>query len=125
MSTPQQDALEKALSDRQRQFRRYTASKRQEFDKLCEQQPRLRKFKATLGHFTKPTDADRFLDYVEVEVRRWLGAEPKDIRFAALEAVDERCQAIRIRAGLAPIDDALPGEEPDDVFRTAKGMLGL
>ena len=124
MPDHQQAALEKALSDRQRQYRRYTASKRQEFDKLCERQPRLRKFKATLGHFGKPEDADRFLDYVETEVRRWLGAEPKDIRFASLEAVDERCQAIRVRAGLPPIDDALPGEQ-DDVFRTAKRMLGL
>lgn len=127
MNTSQQTAVEKALDARARQFRLYRASKRQQFDALCTGSPNgdlLRKFTATLGHFTKPGDADRFLEYVQREIAKWLGAESADIRFVALEQIDDRIQSIRLRARLAPIDDALPGEDPD-AFNQCKRMLGL
>lgn len=114
---------EKALTDRDRQLRRYIAAKRQQFAALYADPvhgDRLRKFGATLGHFNIE-DGDRMATYVAAEAR-WLREAPPGMRHAALELVGQRLVRMRQKAGLAPFDDPLPGE-PLDAYQTCKGIL--
>lgn len=118
--------VEKAIADRDRLYRNYRSAKKRQYEELFALPVHgtlLRKFNSTLGHFGID-DADRMVAYVRERNRAWLRAAPEDIRFAALEMIDHRCQRIRQRAGLVPFDDALPGED-DDVFRLCKRELGL
>ena len=114
-------AAKKALADKDRQWRRYRAQKKAEIEQLLGNSEHLRKFQATLNHFSIE-DADRMVAYVQDECRKWLRTAPEDIRFAALQMVSHRVQRIRARAGLAVFDDPLEGE-PDDVFRLCKREL--
>lgn len=119
----QPTAIDKALHDRDRLYRNYRAAKRQQLDDLyadTEWGDVLRKFVATLKHFG-PEHADRMVEYV---TGHKLTRAPENIRFAALEQCDYRITRIRQRAGLAPFDDALPGEEPT-VFQLCRKALGL
>lgn len=119
-------AFDKALDERNRQLRNYRATKRAQLLELYADPLHgewLRKFITTLGHFGAE-HADRMLEYVEREARKWLATAPIDIRYAALEAIDNRCVAIRTRAGMPPFEDPMPWEEPN-VFFAAKGFLGL
>lgn len=114
---------EKALADRDRQWRRYCAAKRQQFAELYADPAwgeRLRKFGATLNHFGIE-DGDRMVDYV-LKSAIWLHQAPPEIGVAALELVGLHVVRIRQKAGLAPFDDPLPGEE-DDTFRLCKKAL--
>jgi hypothetical protein len=119
--------LDDALEERQDLLRRYKAAKRAERKALCLEPPygdRLHDFINTLNHFKALEHGERMVEYVERECRRWLRDAPLGIRQTALELCGEREQAIRIRAGLHPIDDPLPGE-PDNVFRKCKQAIGL
>jgi hypothetical protein len=115
-------AVDKALEEKDRLYRRYRAAKRAQLEELFGQEPRLKAFHATLGHFGID-DAERMINYVHTEAQKWLRAAPADTRFAALELVSYRIQRIRARAGLVPLDDPLPGED-DDLFRLCKKELG-
>lgn len=118
--------LDKALDERDRLLRNYRQSKRAQLQELYRDPAhgeRLRKFIATLNHF-RIEHAERMLEYIEGECAKWLGAAPENIRSAALEAVDNRCIAIRQRAGMVPFEDPMPWQEPN-VFFAAKGMLSL
>jgi hypothetical protein len=124
MTPAQQTAADKALEDRDRLYRRYRVIKKAEFERLCADPiwgERLRKFVVTLKDFGAD-DADRMIMFVQYQGDMWLRSAPDDIRFAALQAIDRRIIRIRQRAGLAPFDDALPGEE-DDVFQICKKAL--
>jgi hypothetical protein len=119
-------AAEKALADRDRQWRRYRAAKKAQFEVLYESEPyggRLRKFGATLHHF-QIDHAERMVEFVQRDCRDWLRQAPSLIREAALELISRRCIRILERAGLDPLDDPLPGEE-DDVFRVCRKELRL
>lgn len=116
-----------ALDERDKLSAAYRIAKRQQLKQLCADPAwgvRLHKFIATLGHFGKPAQAELMHTYVESECNKWLRAAPENIRYAAMEAIDERCIRIRERARLQPFDDPMPGE-PDNVFRSCKQMLGL
>lgn len=124
MTTTQQSATERALADRDRQWRLYRANKRRQYEALFaepEHGEKLRKFRATLNHFGIE-DADRLLAFVQAQT--WLCMAPKDFRHVALEMIDHRIQRIRVRAGMPVFSDPLPGE-PNDVFRLCKEALGL
>lgn len=121
MSLAQQQAAEKAVADRDRQYRRYRAAKKAELQQLFASGPwgkQLHKFHATLGHFGID-DAERLIAYVQGEARSWLLEAPYDTRCSALEIVGYRIVRVRQKAGLVPFDDALPGE-PDDLFTRCK-----
>jgi hypothetical protein len=108
-------ALENAQKERDKLWLNYRKKKREQMDELYghpQYGHSLRRFVATLGHFQLEHSA-RFVSFVEDECRRWLRAAPADIRFGALQAVDDRIQMIRFRAGLHPIDDGLPHEGPN------------
>lgn len=120
----QQQAVEKALKERDWQFRRYRAAKRQQYEDLFARDDdgaNLRKFQATLNHFGIE-DADRMVEYVRCEARKWLATAARDIRLTAVEMISERCMRIRERAGLAPLDDPLPGDD-DDVWRLCREAI--
>lgn len=123
MSTPQLSPTEKAVQDRELLYRRYRATKEAELAELYADPQwgeTLRKFVATLKHFG-PEHADRMVEYV---TSHKLTQAPADIRAAALQQCSYRITRIRQRAGLAPFDDPLPGDD-DDVFRLCKKALGL
>lgn len=119
-----QTAVDKALADRDRQWRRYRAAKRQQYEDLFARDDdgaNLRKFQATLNHFGIE-DADRMVDYVHREARKWLAAAALDIRLIAVEMISERCMRIREKAGMAPLDDPLPGDD-NDVWRLCREAI--
>jgi hypothetical protein len=119
-------ALDRALEERTTVLRNYRQSKRAQLLMLYNDPwhgEHLRKFVATLQHFG-PEHGDRFIEYVEDACRKWLRNASIHIRFAALEACDERCMKIREQLGLAPIDDPLP-DEPDSVFLICKKAIGV
>lgn len=125
MTTAQDAAAEKALADRDKQWRLYRAQKTRELEQLYadpEYGDRLRKFGATLNHFGGE-DGDKFIGYMEQQ-GKWLNAAPEPFRFAALELVCNRIQRIRVKAGLPPFDDAL-FDEPADVWSRCKGVLSV
>jgi hypothetical protein len=117
---------EKAVKEQSLLYRRYRAAKKEQFEELFATPvhgPLLRKFNSTLGHFDIE-DADRMVAFVRERTRVWLRAAPQDIRFAALQMVGHRITRIRQRAGLAPFDDPLPGEDPD-VYQLCREAIGL
>lgn len=119
-------SLDQALDGRDRLMRNYRAAKRAQIRELYADGlhgERLKKFVATLNHFSIE-HAERMLEYIERETTKWLAAAPEDVRFAALEAVDNRCIAIRRKAGLPEFEDPMPWDEPN-VFFAAKRVLGL
>ncbi len=115
------DTLDTALNERQQLSRSYRASKRAQFERAFAEEPRLREF-ATEIRKCGNDDAE-WMIHVVIQNEDWLQAATPDIRALALEIVDRRIVQIRTRAGLPPIDDALPGE-PDDVYQIAKRILG-
>lgn len=120
----QQQAAEKAVQDRDRLYRNYVRQKKADYEELFGTPvhgPLLRKFNSTLGHFGIE-DAERLIAYVRERNRAWLRAAPEDIRFAALQMVSYRIMRIRQRAGLAPFDDVLPGQD-DDVWQLCRREL--
>lgn len=117
---------EKALKERDRQYRQYQRHKREEYTALFARPvygERLRKFHKTLGHFGAK-DPPRLLAYVRKESFEWLGGAPYEIRLAALHLINTRITRLRLRAGKAPFDDPL-WDQPDNPFRLCKQELGL
>lgn len=124
MTPAPQPAIDKALADKDRLWRRYRAQKKQQYETLFAipiDGPLLKKFSATLGHFGIE-DADRMVAYVQS--CHWLKVAHADIRFAALEMISHRIVRIRQRAGLCEFDDSLDDAAPD-VFQICKRELGL
>ena len=115
------DTLDKALNERQQLSRSYRASKRAQFERAFAEEPRLEDFgkdiRACGAH-----DAEQLIKAVKRHNHNWLRNASADTRALALELVDRRIIQIRTRAGLAPIDDALPGE-PDSVWEICKRIL--
>jgi len=124
MKSAQQERVEQAIEDRDRLYRRYRASKKAEYEQLFTiptHGPLLRKFNATLGHFGIK-DGDRMIAFWRAECRKWVRDAPEDIKLAALQMIGHRIMRIRQRAGLAPFDDPLPGEE-DDIWQKCRVEL--
>jgi hypothetical protein len=119
--------LDDALEERQDLLRRYKRQKREDRKALCLEPPygdRLHDFIHTLPHFNELEHGERMVVYVETECRKWLREAPLNIRQVALEVCGEREQAIRVRAGLAPMSDPLPGE-PLNVFQRCRQSIGI
>jgi hypothetical protein len=120
------ERLDKALDDRRRIYRVYRKAKKLRDQGLYDTPvfgDRLRRFVKTLGHFDM-TGSGRMVEYAEREWKTWMREAPADIKFAALQAVDERIMTIREQAGLPPIDDPLP-DRPDNAFFTIKKIFGF
>ena len=124
-SVAEQGAADKALEERAILYRRYRASRTAYRDTLVKTHPcgpDLAAFTAQLRRYTQLVDAMAMLAYVREMARGWLTSAPPEIRTEALSLINERIIAIRMRAGLAPFDDPLPGEA-DDVFQRCKQEL--
>lgn len=119
--TERNEAAEKALKERQRQYARYQRQKHAHRRELYEREPRLRSFALQLQRFGA-SDAVSFLRYVREESHGWLCTAPPELRAEALSLVDERIMRLRMKEGMLPLDDPLPGEE-DDVWQLAKREL--
>jgi hypothetical protein len=115
---------ERALVDRDRQWRLYRAAKRRQYEDLFAVPVHgelLRKFRATLNHFG-PDDAERMIAFVADSNYAWLRNAHANIRHAALEMISARIQRIRVRAGMPVFSDPLPGQR-EDVFQLCKKAL--
>lgn len=115
------DNLEQALKERDRLTRAYRASKRAQYEKAFEQEPRLRAFDRAINRCTA-ADAETMISICRVYQAGWLRNASPEIRALALEIVSRRIVRIREGAGLASFDDALPWEA-DDVFQQVKRIL--
>ncbi len=99
----------------------YHAARKQWFETVldCPEGPRVRALAAwvkTLG----PDDADELVEVVAGE--DWLLAAPQEVRFAALQLIDEQICRIRREAGLPEFDDPLP-DEPENAFQIIRRLL--
>ena len=115
------NAADKALRERDRLWRHYRSDRLARRQGLYDATPRLKEFGRQLRLFTSG-DAAGFLTYVEEENRGWLCTATPEIRAEALSMVAERIQRIRVRAGMHPMDDPLPGEE-DDLYQLCRREL--
>jgi hypothetical protein len=122
----QQEAVEKALRERNKLYSLYRLARRQHRQTLYAEHPqgwRLKAFALQLARFKLP-DGPAFLTYVQEENRSWLCTAPPDIRHEALTLIDERIMRIRQEHGLVPLDDPLPwGEEEDNIWQLCKQEL--
>lgn len=59
-----------------------------------------------------------------VEKAAWIRSMPLDDRHSLLQEIGHRITLLRLREGLPPFDDALPGEEPK-AFETLKELVGV
>ncbi len=116
----EQDRLKSALDERSRLTAFYRRSKRAQFERAYEVEPRLRSFAAEIRHCGEG-DAEWTISFVQ-DQNLWIRNADPETRALALEIVSTRIRQIREHAGLPPFDDALPGEEPD-VFQIMKGIL--
>jgi hypothetical protein len=103
-------AAEKALRERDQQCAAFHRWHQKRVDELLagpygDQARELVAFLATLA-------LDQAPELITlVERSPWRGADP-DTRFQILRLIDRGIARVRERAGLAPFDDALPGESP-------------
>jgi hypothetical protein len=121
-------ALDDKLAENKQLLASYKRQKRADRKLICLEPPygdRLHDFIGTVqSHFTSLEHGERRVKYVQGECRKWLRDAPIGIRHVALEVCGEREMAIRVKAGLEPMDDALPGE-PETVFRKCRlAILG-
>lgn len=124
--TARSTALEQSRQDRDRLMASYRQQKKKQFEALFADPingVRFKKFVETLNHF-RAGHAERMVEYVRQQQHAWLQFASEDMRTAALEALGNRIVRIREQAGMAPYDDALPGED-DDFFHTIKKVIGL
>lgn len=112
------DRLEKALQERTQLTRAYRVAKRAQFERAYAAEPRLRDFARTVKA-CGIEDAEKMIALCR---QAWLNCTDPETRACALEIIDLRIIQIRMRAGLAPIDDALPGEA-DDIFQLCRRIL--
>ncbi|HEX2554218.1 MAG TPA: hypothetical protein VHL98_10980 [Microvirga sp.] len=59
-----------------------------------------------------------------VEQATWIQAMPLDARFDLLQEISRLITLLRLREGLPPFDDDLPGEEPKAFFQI-KDLMGV
>ncbi len=120
-----QSAPPPALVERRREqsalSKAYHTARTQWFEQVldCSEGPRVRALVAwvkTLG----PDDADELVEVVAGE--DWLLEASQQVRFAALQLIDEQICRIRREAGLAEFDDPLP-DEPESAFQIIRRLL--
>lgn len=128
MKQPQPQLLseraEKALSDRDRQYRHYTKAKIAELHELCATPPfgaQLADFVANLRTFGID-DNEAYLRYIDDSYARWIHRADKTTRTTAMSIAAHRIMEIRISAGMLPFDDPLPGSD-DDMFQLLRQVF--
>lgn len=57
-----------------------------------------------------------------IERATWLRQAPREVRHTALTVIDDAITLLRIKHGLAPFDDSLPGEAPT-AFEQIRSLL--
>ena len=114
-----------ALVERRREqvalSKAYQAARAAWFDRVLggPEGPRVRAMVAwiaTLG----PDDAEELVEVIAGE--DWLLAAPQEVRFAALQLIDEQICRIRRDAGLPEFDDPLP-DQPENAFQIIRRLL--
>ena len=115
------ESLDRALDEREKLTKAYRAAKKAQFETAFEREPNLRIFRDVIRKLGF-SDAEELITSVRKAHHCWLRHADPETLALALELVDRRIIQIRIRTGLPPIDDALPGE-PDDVFQICKRIL--
>jgi hypothetical protein len=108
------ERAQKALSDRDRQYRHYTKAKIAELHELCATPP----FGAQLADFV----ANLRTFGIDDSYARWIHRADKTTRTTAMSIAAHRIMEIRISAGMLPFDDPLPGSD-DDVFQLLRQVF--
>ena len=116
-----EERLKAALDERGQLTAAYRRSKRSQFERAYEAEPRLRSFAADIRRCTID-DAGLMISLTRSHHGTWLRNTDDETRALALEIVSTRIRQIRERAGLMPFDDPL-WDEPPDVFQTVKRIL--
>ena len=115
--------MEQKLADVSKQMQSYRVIKRAEYEAMKshpEYSARWSEFIRRVMVLRFDGDNSDFIDYFAKQ--QWLFDAKHDIRTKALAFVANRLMNLRIENGLAPFDDALPGEEPT-LFETVRDQL--
>jgi len=117
--TRRERAREKALAERDAQFRAWQREHREQLDAALAG-PHGAKLAALLGALESLTleTADALIEHVRAD--DWAAADG-DMRFLALRLVDAAIVRLRERAGLEPFDDPL--DQSPDAFLTLRSLL--
>jgi hypothetical protein len=114
--------MEQKLENSSKQMSGYKVIKRAEFDAM-KHHPLLfsewNEYTARVLDLS-PDNADAFVGYIAKAA--WLHEAELSIRRLALSFIANRLMNMRLEQGLAPLDDALPGE-PDNLFITVRTLL--
>jgi len=120
-------AIDQTLSERNRLVANYNRSKRRELNDLLADPvygPKLRSLRSTIANYKHQEDANRLLAYIEQQCVTWLRDAGAKWQYAALEAIDNHCIAVRVRSGEPEFDDPC-GNGEENVFLASKRILGL
>lgn len=112
--------LMKKLEDQNRQVRNYRAWKKAEIDYMLHLHgDKWKAFTQLVRHLDFNSNVDTFLTQLD-----WLYGQDMPTRQIALAYVANHLINLRLKAGLAPIDDSLPGEELT-LFEIIRKQLGV
>lgn len=114
---------EKAVAEDNAQLRRYARAKAAERQQLLdgEHGDQVRELLALL----KQLDPESTPALLAILTRfNWFAGADRNDRFRILALIDTADCRVRVRAGLAPIDDPLPGE-PDSLFQVCRAHLNV
>ena len=112
--------LMKKLEDQNRQVRNYRAWKKAEIDHMFYLHGnQWRAFTQLVKRLDFNSNVDAFLTQLD-----WLYSQDMPTRQIALAYVANHLINLRLKAGLPPIDDSLPGEEPT-LFEIIRKQLGV
>lgn len=109
--------LEEKQDERARLAKKYRAHRRERWNDLIAEEPRLVAFKSSLR---------RMRDAREVIHRladSWIRRAPPHVRLAGLQLIEQHSQRERRYRGLAPLDDPLPPRR--NVFLVARELLAV
>jgi hypothetical protein len=116
-------AAEKAQAEKNTLLRQWKAWRRERSDEVLEG-PHGRDYRQLLllvGSLTA-SSAPALVQYVQGCA--WLRQADRETRRTALTVIDDAIVLLRIKQGLAPFDDSLPGEPPT-AFEQVREALGV
>ena len=111
----------RTLADKQdekgRLLKSFRASRRAEWEALCEQEPRLREVRRALRTLHDPRAIlTRLAD-------SWVRSAPADIRLAVLREINRHAERNARREGRAVLDDPIPPAV--NLFHASRQLLGV
>jgi hypothetical protein len=118
-------AVEKERSDNDIQFARYKCAVRQQSEVLLnsEHGENYRVLLSLLKRLTPQSAHSAHQLVAYVRAAQWIKRCNADQKFTVLSIIDATIIRARVREGLPPFDDPLPGQ-PDNLYLTIRNIIG-